>query len=381
LSLFTPGPVDISAEAREGLITPVMHHRSARFGHMMAALAEGLKVIFRTGDEVAVVSSSGTGAMEAAVVNLFSPGDHVLVPVSGKFSGRWAEICKAYGLNVSTIDLPWGGSPVADEVVGALQKNERIVGLLLTHCETSTGSLTDVESIGQAVHEFKVESGRQVITCADCIASLCVDEFRKDEWRIDCAIGVSHKGLLSPPGLAFVAVNEKAWVRMQASRCPRYYFDLSKYLRVRARSPFTPAVSAVQAVSASLERILKAGLEAVLEANASAARGLGRIMQAAELSPVAGNRSNAVGVYRVGDLDAEAIGRIMSDRYGIQIAQGQGILKGKVIRVSAMGKSPREMLLFAEAFEGTMTRLGRPFRIGDIEEDLNKDLRGSRLWE
>lgn len=270
---------------------------------------------------------------------------------------------------------------MADEVVGALQKNERIVGLLLTHCETSTGSLTDVESIGQAVHEFKVESGRQVITCADCIASLCVDEFRKDEWRIDCAIGVSHKGLLSPPGLAFVAVNEKAWVRMQASRCPRYYFDLSKYLRVRARSPFTPAVSAVQAVSASLERILKAGLEAVLEANASAARGLGRIMQAAELSPVAGNRSNAVGVYRVGDLDAEAIGRIMSDRYGIQIAQGQGILKGKVIRVSAMGKSPREMLLFAEAFEGTMTRLGRPFRIGDIEEDLNKDLRGSRLWE
>ena len=270
---------------------------------------------------------------------------------------------------------------MAEEVVGLLRKNERIVGLLLTHCETSTGSLTDLQSIGQAVRQLNVESGRGIITSADCIASLCVDDFRKDDWAIDCAIGASHKGLLSPPGLAFVAVNQKARERMQTSGCPKYYFDLSKYLGVRSRSPFTPAVSAVQAANGSLARVLEAGLEAVLEANASAARVLRRIMQAAGLSPVAGNQSNAVGVYLVGDLDPEAIGRIMSDRYGIQIAQGQGSLKGKVIRVSAIGKSAQQMRLFAEAFEGVMAHLGRPLRLGDIWEDLSKGWRGGGLWE
>lgn len=379
--LFTPGPVDISKQAREGLAAPVMHHRSDSFRHVLGDLLERLKLAFKTEDDVVALTSSGTGAMEAVVASLFSRGDRVLVPAAGKFSRRWAEISEAYGVHVSVIDLEPGESPSPERVVAELRQTRAVDAVLLTHCETSTGGLTDLRSVCQAVRDFGRWSGKRILTCSDCTSSLCVDELRKDDWQVDCAIGASQKGLLAPPGLSFVCLNADALARMEASDMPKFYFDLRKYYHGMTEYPFTPAVSLVCAVKQSLDTLLTLGLEKVWAACRSAADGLGIVIEAAGFRKVAAHGSNAVVAFWVGDADADEIARILSEEHDIVVAQGQQDLRGRILRVSAIGKSRAEILGFARAFEATMQRVGRRFVLRDIEERLTAALEGSRLWE
>jgi aspartate aminotransferase-like enzyme len=381
LRLFTPGPVDLSSQARNGLAMPVEHHRTESFESLLLRMLEDLKQAFRTSDEVVALTSSGTGAMESVVASLFSPGDRVLVPVSGKFSRRWAGICSAFGVEVAEMSLEPGTGPSAEAIRERLTEDSRIEAVLLTHSETSTGSLTDLECLGPLIRDVGLEQGREILCCADCISSLCVDELRKDDWFVDCAVSASQKGLLAPPGLAFVCLNQRALGRIEASGRSGYYFDLGRYYRDPSRSPFTPSVSIARAVHDSLEHLLALGLDNVVEANRSGAAGLRMIVEHAGLRPVAREQSNAVIAFWVDDVDPERVAAILLADHGIVVAQGQEELQGRILRASSIGKGKADIVGFGRALEATMAGLGRRFTLDDIIQDLETTLEGSRLWE
>ena len=381
MNLFTPGPVNLSEPAMQALTGPDVHHRSTFFRQVMADLGQHLKTAFQTDKDVITLTSSGTGAMEATVANLFSPGDKVLVPVSGKFSHRWVHICEAYGINQCCMDLEPGRSPMPSDIVDELRAHEEIGAVLLTHCETSTGSLTDLKSISGAVHDLEREKGRQILVCADCITSLCIDELRKDEWRVDCAIAASQKGLLSPPGLAFLSLSKRAIERVMISGSPRYYLDLRKYLGEPLECPFTPAVPLVRAVEASLRGILEMGIENVWQASRSAASALRLLIEAAGLRPVAEQQASAVVAFWLDGLDAETICRALEEEHGIFIARGQRDLRDRILRISPIGKGPREMRRFSVAFTEALAKAGRSLDLSDVEDRLELMLEGCAIWE
>jgi aspartate aminotransferase-like enzyme len=381
LNLFTPGPVNISAQARDALGAPLVHHRTESFEEILTGLIKNLKNAFQTADDVSVLTASGTGGMEAAVTNLLSPGDKVLVPVTGKFSARWAEICAAYDVEVCRIDIEPGESPAPEQVRDTLRRTPGISTVFLTHCETSTGSLTDVKAVTEAMNDLERSEGPEVLTCVDCTSSLCVDELRKDQWHIDCAIGASQKGLLAPPGLAFVCMNDRALGRMASAVLPRYYLDLRKYYEGHSGAPFTPAISLVCAAKASLDRIISLGLDKVWMACRSSAEAVTLVMKSAGLRPVATTQSNAVRAFWTDALDPEEVSGILRNKHGIVVAGGQQDLEGKILRVSAIGKKRSDILDFAKAFEATMAEVGRPFALGDITNELETILEEISIWE
>ena len=380
LNLFTPGPVDLSRAAREAMSRDVIHHRSEPFKQVLAELETLLKTVFLTDNPVATLTSSGTGAMEAAVINLFSPGDRVLVPVAGKFSGRWAEICEAFGIDVCRMDLAPGESPEAGMIIDRLEGDAGVKGVLLTHCETSTGSLTDVGTVSRAIAALGRRRGGRLTTCVDCITSLCIDEFRMDEWCVDCAIGASQKGFLSPPGLAFVSVDAALLERMSVARAG-YYFDLKKYFGCAAGSPFTPAVSLVCAATESLKEIVGLGLPAVWRACRASAAAIRMITEAAGFRPVARHQAGAVVAFWVEGLDAGRLAGALRERHGILVAQGQQHLRGNIQRVSPIGKGPAEILGFARALAEVLGDVGESFQPEAIQAELERTLEDSCIWE
>jgi aspartate aminotransferase-like enzyme len=378
--LFTPGPVNISQTASQALALPMVYHRSEDFEHIWQDLGRDLKAAFGTASEVSILTASATGAMEAVVANLFSPGDRVLVPTGGKFSRRWAAISEAYGLEVVRLGLDPGQSPGADLVSDALRREGGVSAVLLTHCETSTGSLTDLEAVARAVRDMEQREGRRIAVVSDSATSLVVDELRMDAWGLDAVTGASQKGLLSPPGLSFVALSQRARSLCLSTASPRYYFDLRKYLE-RARPPFTPAVPLVRAVRDSLARILGLGLERVWKANRASATALRLVIEAAGLRLLAEHPSAGAVAFRVGEIDAERLAHTLERDHGVVIARGQDELKGKVLRVSGIGKGPREIRFFAGAFEASLVKLGRSCELAGIAEKLDAILGDARIWE
>jgi aspartate aminotransferase-like enzyme len=381
LSLFTPGPVDLSEAARRALARDVLHHRSQTFRRVLTDLEGHLQTLFFTCNPVVTLTSSGTGAMEASVTSLFSPGERVVVPVSGKFSSRWAEICRLHGIDVIAMDLDPGRSPDPADVVGRLEKERAVAGVFLTHCETSTGTLTDMEAVCGAVAALGRRQGRRFLVCVDCITSIAIDEFRMDDWHIDCAIGASQKGLLSPPGLAFVSASPFAIQRMAQAKQPGYYFDLRRYFEDVKRSPFTPAVGLVCAVRESIEGILDLGLPRIWQAYRASVAAIRLILEAADLEPVAVSQAGAVVAFRLDGLDADGLAAGLRDRHGIVVAHGQGDLRGKILRVSTIGKGPTEIRRFGAALASVLSDQGRSLRLKTIETELDRLLEETVIWE
>lgn len=380
MNLFTPGPVNISVAAQQAIARPRMfHHRSDQFRLMAGKLTSHLKAAFLTGGEVLTLTSSGTGAMEAAVTGLLSPGDRVLVPVSGKFSRRWAGICEAHGIDAMRIELEPGEAPEPDAVTEALEADPSICAVLLTHCETSTGSLTDLEAICDAIHQIEQRSGREILTIADCITSLYVDELRMDDWGIDCAVAASQKGLLSPPGLAFVGLGKRALVRLESATSSAYYFDLRKYLS--GEPPYTPAIPLVDATLASLEYLARLGPEPVWQAGRSGAAALRLLAEAAGMKPVARRQASGVVAFWTNDLDPAQIARALEREHYIIVAQGQGELKGRILRVSPIGKSPALLRGFATALSGVLAKMGRPLDMDGFKPEFDRLLEDCTIWE
>ncbi|MEW6359036.1 MAG: alanine--glyoxylate aminotransferase family protein [Planctomycetota bacterium] len=360
--LMTPGPTEVPPEVLQEMALPVFHHRTPRFQKMFAEVNDGLKQVFQTKGDVITFASSGTGAIEAAVVNTMSKGDKALVAQGGKFGERPGEICKANGIEVVPLDLEWGRSPEPRAIADALKKHPDIAVVFTTLCETCTGAESDIAAIGPIVRKHKA------LLAVDGISAAGAAEMRMDEWGVDLLIVGSQKAIMLPPGLAFLAVSEKAWKKIESVKSPAYYFNL-KAARKKlpdADTPYTPAITLIRALKRSLDLLLEGGMESVWHRHAIMAEACRAGVKAMGLRIFPDRPCNALTVVTPPDgVDAEAIAKALEKDHGIKIAGGQDKLKGKVFRISHMGYVDMfDVLTTLSALELTLAKLGHAVEPG-----------------
>src|SRR3989338_2040908 len=265
--LMTPGPTPVPEEIRLEMAKPIIHHRTKEYQAIFKDVTEGLKKIFKTSNDVYTFTSSGTGAMEASIVNACSPGDKVIVVRGGKFGERFGEIALSYGVEVIPIDVEWGKAAKPEAIKDALKKNPQVRAVYTTLCETFTATVFDVKAIGEIV------KGTEALFVVDAISGLGADDFENDKWGVDIAVCGSQKGLMIPPGLAFCSVSEKAWKYAETSKLPKFYFNFKKYKKawLDTDTPFTSAITLVIGLKKAVEKINKQGIDNVIaEHNAQA---------------------------------------------------------------------------------------------------------------
>ncbi len=249
--LMTPGPTPVPERVLTAMSGPIIHHRAPKFEEIMADVREGLKYLYKTQKEVIIHASSGTGAMEAAIINTLSPGDSVITVRGGKFGERWSEIATVYGVNPINIDVPWGQAVKPSQIEEALAANKDVKAVLIQASETSTGVGHPVKEIADIV---KKKDG--TILIVDAISALGVIPLPVDEWGLDVVVAGSQKGLMLPPGLAFASVSDKAWEFVSRSTLPKYYFNFKKEEKNLAKNQnaYTPAVSLIVGLREALPR-------------------------------------------------------------------------------------------------------------------------------
>ncbi|PIU44416.1 MAG: aminotransferase [Ignavibacteriales bacterium CG07_land_8_20_14_0_80_59_12] len=333
--LFTPGPTPVPEHVLLTMAEPIIHHRHPEFRELFERLSKNLQYLFQTSQDVISLTSSGSGSMEAAVVNLLSPGDTAITVNGGKFGERWGELCRANGVNAVEIAVEWGTAVTADEIVESIKAHPETKAVFVTHSETSTGVAIDVKTIAQAVH---ANSG--AVFVVDGITAVGALEMRMDEWGLDVVVTGSQKGLMIPPGLAFIALSEKAWKLVESSHCHRYYFDLLKARKSLKGNdtPWTPATTLLIGVDVALEMIRKETLEKVWERHSRLAAAVRAGVQALGLRLLAKSPSNALtAIWNPEVPDVKVFNNALKKKYGITVAGGQGHLKDKIFRISHLG--------------------------------------------
>jgi serine---pyruvate transaminase len=353
--LFTPGPTAIPAEVLETQARPLIHHRTEVFRRAHREAMQGLQYVLRTTNPVAILTASGSGAMEATVVNLTRPGDTVIVTEFGKFSERWREIAAVYGVRVVSVTAEYGQVVTPDAVRHAFAENPAASALFATHSETSTCALADVAAFAEIAHTHGA------LIAVDAITSAGAHDVRTDDWGLDAVVGGSQKGVMIPPGLGYVALSKRAQDRMRSERHPVYYFDLLKAIASAEKgdTPFTPAITLVLALRTALGMIRDEGLENVISRHDVNARATRAAVTAMGLSLLASVPSNAAtAVITPGDT-AGAITKHIETRYGVKIAGGQGKLAGKIVRIGHLGfYDETDIYTVVSAFEATLNDLG-----------------------
>ncbi len=361
--LLTPGPTPLPPEICEALSRPIIHHRTPQFQAVLKNVEEGLKAVFQTKNDCFILTSSGTGAMEAAVVNLLSWGDKALIIQGGKFGERWTELCQAYGIEPIVIDVEWGKALDPKELKDYLSKEKAIKAVFSTLCETSTGVTFDIKGLAQVVAET------DAVLVVDAISGLGAIDLAMDDWGVDVVVCGSQKGLMLPPGLGFIAVSKKAWKLVEASNCPKYYFDLKSAKKAldKTDTPFTPAIGLIIALDEALKIMRQEGLENIFKRHSKLADATRAAVSALGLelfSPTAA--SDGVTAVKVPEgIDGEKLVKIMRDEYGVTIAGGQGEMKGKLIRIAHMGYiSEFDIILGIACLEKVLKKLGYNFEFG-----------------
>ena len=340
--LFTPGPTPILPAAQTAMASFAMHHRTADFRALYTRVLVDMKDFIGTRNDVLILASSGTGAMEGSVSNLTSPGDKVLVLTAGKFGERWRDLAKAFGCVVDVLSAPYGETLSLDDIRQRLTPEVRAVYVQAT--ESSTGARHDVKGIAKLVRA----QGDETLLVVDAITGLGTTHFDVDGWGIDVIIGGSQKALMIPPGLAYCAVSERAWKRMETAKSPRYYFDFRKERKAAAKgeSAYTPATSLFAALGAALDFIrqmgngdLVAGREALVnnaelaaEMTRAGALGLGLKLFAAA-SPAAA----LTAIQSPAGTDSNTIVKEFRESFAAVVANGQGEMKGKLFRIAHIG--------------------------------------------
>jgi aspartate aminotransferase-like enzyme len=364
--ILAPGPTPVPPEVLLAQGSPLVYHRGSGFGALMRDVTARLKELYRTSEaDVLVMTSSGTGGLESAIQNLFSPGDEVLVPLAGFFSERWRNLASALGLTVRTVEQEWGQR--VDPALVAQALNEHPVeAVLLTHSETSTGVIQPVEELARVANE----AGAMVVV--DVVSSLGAVPFEFDAWGIDVAVGGSQKALSATPGVAFVAIGERAWEAHRTATSPRFYFDWSTYRRFaelpEPENPWTPAISVMQGLHAALGLYFSDGVEAAHARHEMLSRAVkeGAKALGLDLFGEGLDRNWTVTAIRAPEgIDADTISdRIRAD-FGCVVAPGQGPLKGKVVRIGHFGYfSELDIVRGLAALEMTLERLGHPVKRG-----------------
>jgi aspartate aminotransferase-like enzyme len=339
--LFTPGPTPLLPAAQFAMAAADVHHRTAEFRALYTRVLAQLKEFIGTQNDVIILSSSGTGAMEASVSNLTSPGERVLVLAAGKFGERWTALAKSFGCVVDVISKPYGETFDLAEVKAALKIETRVVYMQAS--ETSTGTAHDVEGVAKLLRETDSEA----LLVVDGITGLGTTTLDMDGWGIDVLIGGSQKAVMIPPGLSYLAVSEKAWDRMEASYNPRYYFDLRKERKnaKKGESAYTPAVALIAALGAALDYIaaqadgdLVKGREKLVD-NAQVISKMTReacVAMGLKLFSVSPSAS-ATAVLAPEGMDSGRFVKTLQSRFGAIITNGQGEMQGKLFRIAHLG--------------------------------------------
>ena len=335
LRLLTPGPTPLYPPAVRAMADADIHHRTEEFRCLYRRVLENLACFMGTNKDIVLFAASGTGAMEAAVSNLFSAGDKVLVVSAGKFGERWASLARAFGLDVTVLDAPYGCTVTPEEVAETLAANSDIQGVFTQATESSTGVSHDIQRMGEAVRKT------EAIFVVDAITGLGTSHIDIDGWGLDIVVGGSQKALMIPPGLAFAAVSEKAWIRQQRAQGSYFYFDFRKYQVAgeSGESPFTPAISLLLGLDSTLAYIREIGPKKLVENAQLLARATREAAVALGLQPFAkATPAGAVtSICSPNGINSGEIIKQFRDRFGTVIANGQGSMKGKIFRVAHLG--------------------------------------------
>ena len=361
--LFTPGPTEVPESARLSMAGSMRHHRTPEFRALLAEVFDGLKYVFATKNDVLMFASSGTGAMEAAVVNCVPRGGTAIVLESGKFAERWRKMCETFGINVVRYEVPWGEAFDPAEVARLLDKNPDAAAVFATLLETSTGVGHDIEAIGRAVRPTGA------LFVVDGISGVGVMECRTDDWGIDVLAVGAQKALMTPPGLAFLAVSPAAWRQIEANQHrPAFYFDLLAYRKALEDSdtPYTPAIPLVRALAESLRLIRAEGIEQIWARAATLAKAVRAGVDALGLRLAASRPADGMtAVFFPENLDGKQFLSRMEARFGIKLAGGQGGWKGKIFRIAHMGMIDElEILSCLAAIELVLAELGQNVKLG-----------------
>ena len=360
--LFTPGPTPIPPEALLAMAQPIDYHRSNATAALIKDVLEKLKHVFQTENDVLFLTSSGTGAMEGAVANLLSRGDKAIVIRSGKFGERWGEICTAYGVEVIPIDVTWGNSVEPHTVESVLTEYSDVTAVFATLCETSTGVLHDIEALA------RLTQTRPTLLVVDAVSALGADDLQMDNWGVDVVVSCSQKGLMTPPGLAFAALNQRAWDAVERSDLPKYYLDFRKAYEsgLEGSVPYTPAVTLLTALQHALNLISAEGIHNTIARHNRLALATRSAIKALGLPLFAASPANTLTPIRLPEeIDGKALISLMRDKYGITYAGGQSQLSGKIVRIAHLGwMNENDVIVAISAFERGLSEIGYDIPLG-----------------
>lgn len=381
--LMTPGPTMLPPRVLEAMGRQIIHHRTKEFEAVLEGMEEDLKHVFQTGNLVLMFASSGTGAMESAVANMFCPGDKVLCVSIGAFGDRFAEIAAAFGLEVDKMAVPWGEAADVAAIAAKLDadKEKKIRAVLITHNETSTGVTNDVGAVA------KLTRNTDRLLVVDAISSLGGLDLKTDEWGADVVVTGSQKALMAPPGLAFASVSEKAWEACSRSTLPKFYWDYKKYKKallkeVSENPPYTPAISLFMGQAEALRMIREEGLEAVFARHRRLALACqeGAAALGLKLFPKKDVSSYIITAINTPDgIDIEKVRKSMQQLYDTNVAGGQKHLKGKIFRIGHCGYTDGfDLLKTFAALENALADAGYAVDAGSSVSAVQKKLRELR---
>jgi aspartate aminotransferase-like enzyme len=356
--LMIPGPTPVPENVLLAMAKHPIGHRTGDFSKVIAELTENLKWLHQTKNDVLMLTTSGTGAMEAGIINFLSAGDKVLVGNNGKFGERWAKLSKKFGLDVTEITAPWGQPLNPEDFRTALESdsNKEIKAVIITHSETSTGVLNDLQTINKYV-----KAHGEALIIVDAVTSLGAVSVPVDDWGLDVVGSGSQKGYMIPPGLAFVSVSEKAWQAYEKSNLPKFYLDLKAYKKATDKdsSPFTPPVNLMNGLQAALQIMKREGLENIFARHQRLTNATRAGIKALNLELYAPDNAASTAITAVSCDQSEQIRATMKKKFDIALAGGQDHLKGKIFRIGHLGfVGERDVLTAIASLEATLIELG-----------------------
>lgn len=362
LRLFTPGPTMMPPEVIAAMTVPFDHHRTAAHRAIFREVSENLQYVFQTAAPVAIVTGSGTAAMEAAITGVGSPGSKALVLAGGKFGERWAKVCKSYGINHVVDSMEWGTGARPEQVTAWLERDPAIDTVIVTHSETSTAAVADLQGIAAITRQ------RDCLLVVDGITSVGALPLKMDEWGVDVVVTGSQKALMTPPGLGFVAVSERAWKRIDSFASKPVYLCLKAYRKCMpdSDSPYTPAITLMHGARRALQMIREEGIENVWMRTARLARATRAAVRAMGLGVFARDPADSLtAVVLPEGFDEPTFRKRLRNEYGIIVAGGQDHLKGRVFRMNHMGYVDATDTLGAiAAIEMLLSDMGHPLTLG-----------------
>ncbi len=333
-----PGPTPVPERVLQALGSHPIGHRSKDFQNIVKSTTENLKWLHQTKNEVLTITGSGTAAMEAGIINTLSKGDKVICGENGKFGQRWVKVAKEFGLEVINISAEWGQPLNPEHFKEKLEndKNKEIKAVIVTHSETSTGVINDLESISRHIRNHE-----KALSIIDCVTSIGACNVPVDEWELDIVASGSQKGYMIPPGLSFLSISEKAWEANEKSNLPKFYLDLKSYKKslLNDSNPYTPAVNLMFALDEALKLMREEGLQNIFDKHKKHMLAISNAAKTLKLSLFAKENalSPAITAIEAKDFDAEIFRKRIQTKYNLQLAGGQDHLKGKIFRVGHLG--------------------------------------------